>query len=212
MAGTTETKKKKKITDLFFKVEEIPDAATASAPVPETAGLPAQEDAEIKEQLSAALSSANQPGYDYFEFAQAAESMISLIPAEALRYQSTFASAKVQGVTAEKLLSSAQYYLNVLKKKETEFDQALEDHTQQAVTAKMDAISKVNADMLAKAEQIRKINEEINTLQTQKTAMTNEVSDSQTKIAQTRNNFGATMKLFVDRISSDMEKIKTYLK
>ena len=218
MAPTAD-KKKKKISEFFFKVENVPDTSTISAaPTPVTPavtipGLPvAHEDAKIKEQLSSALALANMEGYDYFEFAQAVEAQTAIIPSEAVRFQSAFASAKVMGVTADKLLSSNQHYLDVLKKKEDEFNQALEGHKSEAITAKTEAIAKMDKDMQDKLAQIQKINEEINALQQQKTAMTNEISQSQSEIAQVKNNFDATMRVFVDRINSDKEKIKTYLK
>jgi hypothetical protein len=49
-------------------------------------------------------------------------------------------------------------------------------------------------------------------MQQQRTAMANEISKSQAEIAQVENNFNATLKVFTGRISSDIEKIKTYLK
>jgi chromosome segregation ATPase len=212
--ATTEKKRKGKITDLFFKVEEIPESAPAPiATEPHYIGLPqAQEDAKIKEQLAAALESANVEGFDYFEFAQALEAQTTLIPSEAQRFQTIYATAKVMGVTPDKLISSAQHYLDVLKKKEDEFKQALEGHRSEAVTAKEEGMKKIDTDMLALNDQIRKINENINAMQQQRTAMANEISKSQAEIAQVENNFNATLKVFTGRISSDIEKIKTYLK
>ena len=123
--ATTEKKRKSKITDLFFKVEEVPESAPPIATESHyVTGLPqAQEDAKIKEQLADALASANMEGFDYFEFAQALEAQTTLIPSEAQRFQTIYATAKVMGVTPDKLISSAQHYLDVLKKKEDVFEQ-----------------------------------------------------------------------------------------
>lgn len=213
----------KGISNLFFKVEEDKTEAPAKVetPVPQavaqfaastSASTPAVEDAEIKKQLTAALEAANQSGYDYFEMAQSIEAQAAIIPSEALRFQSTFATVAPMGVTPEKLIDSAQYYLLILKGKEDEFNKTVEAHLAQSVTSKEKDVTQFDADMQNKSEQIKKLTEEINALQQQKTSIINEVSSNKAKIDQVKNNFNATMKVFVDRINSDIEKIKMYLK
>jgi predicted nucleic acid-binding Zn-ribbon protein len=143
--------------------------------------------------------------------AKSIEAQASIIPSESLRFQSTFATVSSMGVTPEKLITSAEYYLTVLKKKEDEFNKTLEQHMSEAVTSKENETKKFDADMLAKSEQIKQLTADINTLQQQKTAILNEVSSSRAQIEQVKNNFYATMKVFVDRINSDIGKIKSYL-
>jgi hypothetical protein len=215
----------KGIMNLFFKVEDDGKESSkkdekvsvpaqpqfaSSAPAP-LSSMAAQEDATIKKQLADALEAANQPGYDYFEMAKSIEAQASIIPSEGLRFQSTFATVSSMGVTPEKLITSAEYYLTVLKKKEDEFNKTLEQHMSEAVTSKENETKKFDADMLAKSEQIKQLTADINTMQQQKTAILNEVSSSRAQIEQVKNNFYATMKVFVDRINSDIGKIKSYL-
>jgi len=215
----------KGLMNLFFKVEDdgkdsketpiIPAqpqfASSAPSAVASLPSMAAQEDATIKKQLADALEAANQPGYDYFELAKAIEALASILPSEAQRFQSSFASVASMGVTPEKLLSSAEFYLSVLKKKEDEFNKTVEQHMAEAVTAREDEAKKYDADMVSKGEQIKKLTEEINAMQQSKTAIINEISSNRAQIEQVKNNFSATMKVFVDRINSDMGKIKTYL-
>lgn len=204
------------ILDLFVKVEDDSvsekkvekQASPVSSTMPSSIG---QEDNEIKQQLAEALEKANMEGYDYFEFARSVDAQATLIPAEALRFQSTFAVATSMGLSADKLVSSAQYYLDVLKKKENEFNKALDGHAQSAVTAKEEQIASIDQNMQAKAEEIKKITEEINALQQQKTTMMNEISSAKLEIDRVKNNFYATLKIFTSRISSDIEKMKSYL-
>jgi hypothetical protein len=215
------------IMNLFFKVEDtendsikkkdekIPPQVqpqfAPSAPAPLSA-MVTQEDATIKKQLAEALEEANQPGYDYFEMAKSIEAQASIIPSESLRFQSTFATISSMGITPDKLVTSAEYYLTVLKKKEDEFNKTLEQHMSTAVTSKEEGAKKFDADMLAKSEQIKQLTADINTMQQQKTAILNEISSSRAQIEQVKNNFYATMKVFVDRINADIGKIKSYLK
>jgi hypothetical protein len=215
----------KNILGFFVKVEDdAKDPPTKAQPQQSAQSMPqfaastgagvpvaAQEDAAIKQQLAEALEQANQPGYDYFELAQAVQAQASFIPSEELRFQSTAAAVASLGVTPDKLLSSAQYYLSVLKKKEDEFARTLEAHTKETVTSREDEAKRFDADMQAKADQIKKLTEDINGLQAQKAAIINEIAASRTKIDQVRNNFAATMKVFVDRINSDIDKMKKYL-
>lgn len=207
------------IASLFFKVEknepvEAAPVVQAVAPVAaasSASAVIAREDAEIKKQLTIALEQANQAGYDYFEFAQAIEAQASIIPAEAVRFQASYAAAATMGTTVDKLLSSAQFYLSVLKGKEDEFNKTVEQHMAEAVTSREQELTQFDGDMQAKADEIRKLTEEINALQQKKTALINEVSVSKSQIEQVKNNFSATMRVFVDKINADIEKIKQYL-
>lgn len=207
------------IASLFFKVEknepvEAVPVIQAVAPVAaasSASAVIAREDAEIKKQLTIALEQANQAGYDYFEFAQAIEAQASIIPAEAVRFQASYAAAATMGTTVDKLLSSAQFYLSVLKGKEDEFNKTVEQHMAEAVTSREQELTQFDGDMQAKADEIRKLTEEINALQQKKTALINEVSVSKSQIEQVKNNFSATMRVFVDKINADIEKIKQYL-
>lgn len=210
-----------KFAGLFVKIEDDKAPVQTPAPVtpqvaftaPITPASAGQEDAEIKQQLAQALEEANQPGYDYFELAQSIKAQENIIPSESLRFQASFATASAMGpsVTPDKLIDSAKFYLTVLKKKEDDFNAALEKHVQETVTSKQDDINKYDSDMQGKAAQIKQLTEEINAIQAQKTAITNEISDSKSKIDQVRNNFFASMKVFTDKINSDIEKIKQYL-
>jgi chromosome segregation ATPase len=214
---------KKNVLDLFFKVEDDKKetAKTPSATptvdfapstfTPTSVSSIGQEDAEIKKQLADALEKANLEGYDYFEFAKALEAQTAIIPSEALRFQSSFAMANSMGVTVEKLLSSAQHYMDVLQSKQDEFSKALEQHTGNAVLSKEQSIKDLDTQMQAKAAEIQKITTEINQMQQNKTTLINEIGAAKAEIDKVRNNFTATLQVFTNRIGGDINKIKTYL-
>jgi uncharacterized protein YoxC len=206
---------------LFFKV--VPDTNTKTpAPVQSqpvatpsmgrVGSMVGQEDQKIKEQLAKALDDANKPGFDYFEFAQALQAQESLIPAEAMRFQSVYMVAKSMGVTIDVLVRTANEYLDVLKKKETEFLTALQSHIGTDITGKEQSMSGIDKQIQDKSDQIRKLNEEMNTLQQQKVAMQNEVSTSKAEVEKIKNNFYATLQVFQGKITTDIQKINQYLK
>ncbi len=212
------------LMNLFVKVEDdgkgkeevkpsqkSPSPPVASIPVSSISSI-GQEDAQIKKQLGEALEKANQQGYDYFEFAQSVDALIATLPSEELRFRTAFTVVSSTGVSAEKLLSSAQFYLDILKGEENKFKTAVDQHAGNSVEAKERSVQKMDADMQAKTDQIRKLTEEINALQKQKTDTLNEVAGAKAEIEKVRNNFAATMKIFTSRISGDIDKIKSYLK
>jgi uncharacterized protein (UPF0335 family) len=204
----------KKLLDFFIKVEDDKPAQETKTPAPTVVSSISsigQEDSEIKKQLVDALEKANMEGYDYFEFARAVDSQANIVPSEELRYKTSFAMASSMGVTTDKLVSSADFYLSILKKKEDEFNTAMEQHSNSAIVSKEASIKKYDADMLSLSDQIKKITEQINALQQQKTAMSNDISSAKSEIEKVKNNFYATLKIFTGRITTDVEKIKAYL-
>ena len=212
------------IGGLFFKtvddeVTQTTSQQTVSASQPtvqqtqinQPQSIVGQEDKEIKQQLLDALEKANLPGYDYFEFIKAIDAQATIIPSEAMRFQSSFAMASTMGVSVQTLLSSAQHYIEILSTKEKEFISALEKHSTDAVGGKEGQISSIDSEMQKKAEQIQQLTQDINVLQEQKTALTNEISSNRIKIDTVKNNFYATLKTINDRIVNDINKIKQYL-
>jgi archaellum component FlaC len=136
----------------------------------------------------------------------------ALIPAEAQRFQLVFTTVKTMGVTVDTLLKTANTYLDVLKKKETEFLGALESHVSSEITGKEEAMNGIDKQIADKAELIRKLNDEMNAMQQQKVAMQNEVSTARSEIEKIKNNFYATLQVFTGKISTDVQKINQYLK
>jgi chromosome segregation ATPase len=209
------------IGSLFFKISEEEQTAPiqqqsqtqqpVQSPIQPSQSIVGQEDKEIKQQLLDALEKANMPGYDYFEFIKAIDAQMSIIPSEAMRFQSTFAVASTMGVNVETLLSSAQHYLGILTEKEKEFLTAMDKHAVDAVGGKEGQIQSIDSEMQKKAQQIQQLTQDINELQQQKTVLTNEISTNKIKIDTVKNNFFATLKTITDRIKNDVEKIKQYL-
>lgn len=212
----------KKLMNMFFKVVDDEEKVektipqSPSVPLPVTPNMtasaaPIQEDMEIKKQLADALEKANVEGYDYFELVKTVDAQAAIIPSEALRFQASYASATVMGVTVDKLISSAQFYLSILSKKEEEFKGTVAEHLNKTVTSKEDGIKRIDEEMQQKAEKIKAMTDEINAIQQKKTEMVNEISSNRAQIEQINNRFYATYKVFTDKITSDIEKIKTYL-
>jgi hypothetical protein len=218
--------KKFSLKGLFFEETETGSETTdtpvseksapTARPVPQSAAsgpisAGGIEDPQIRDSLLKALEDANQEGYDYFEFAKAVEQQKSFVESEQIRFQTTHAAASVMGVTPEKLVGSAQFYLGILNQKEKEFLTALDQNKLSQVDQKKKEIQTIEANIAQRAEQINRLTQEINDLQQKKVRIAGELSASEQKIETVRGNFYSTLKAIVGRVSADIEKIKKYL-
>jgi hypothetical protein len=168
-------------------------------------------DTAIAENLANALEEANIDGYDYFEYAKTLEALSATIPSEQVRYQTAFASAGVMGATKEKLIETAQHYTNILNEQGEKFSGFVAQQIEQNVTSKESGLTQIDSSIQEKAELIQKLTQEINELTQQKTEIANEVAENKIKIERVQNDFAATLKVFLNKIKKDMDKISTYI-
>ena len=75
--------------------------------------------------LLQAMEANNLDGFDYLEYKQSLHNLAKMPMDEQTRYQSAFAAASTMGATPAKLVKTAHFYLDVLKKEEAKFAQAL---------------------------------------------------------------------------------------
>ena len=200
-----EEEKKVPVQETEAPVEEVKEVAPA---VDASSG---QHNQGIAETLAKALEEANIEGYDYFEFAKTLEALKPNMPAEQVLYQTAYASGSVMGVTKDKLVQTAQHYLDVLSQKQKEFNLAVNKQTEDTVTSKEQHVSEIEEQIKSKAEQIQALTDEINQLSSQKTEANNEISANKVKIEQVKNDFAATLQAFSTKINSDVQKIEKYL-
>lgn len=206
-----------KIAGLFFeKTESVSKEPMkqVSTPQPTVIAPPdptGKVNEDIQKSLLEALEKANLEGFDYFEYAKALDVLKTAIPAEQTRFQTAFATAAVMGVTKAKLLDTANHYLNALKTKESEFTKVVSEKIKNDVTGLEAQLPELQKSIQVKAEQIQKLTEEINAVQAKSTEITNQISENKIKIERVQNDFASTLKIIVDKIGSDIQKIQTYL-
>lgn len=188
--------------------EEVSKPQEASMEMRASSG---QQNENIAESLAKSLEEANLEGYDYFEFAKTLEALKPTMPAEQTLYQTAFASGSVMGATKDKLIQTAQHYLDILGKKQEEFGIAVQQQTEATVTSKEQELATMDEQIKDRADKIQALTDEINAMTNQKTEMVNEISANKVKIEQVKNDFAATLQVFVSKISRDMERIEKYL-
>ena len=164
------------------------------------------------EVLAKAMEAANQEGFDYFEFKQALANLKNVPMDDATRFKSAFAMSQAMGVTADKLLNSANHYLDVLKNEQTKFVKAAENQRQAQVGNKQTQADNLEAVMRQKAEQIKQLTAEIAQHGKEVETIKSDISQAVVKVEQTSRDFEATYQLLVGQIQGDVSSMKNYLK
>lgn len=184
-------------------------APSVSAPMSSVGG---QVNDKFFEVLAKAMEAANQEGFDYFEFKQALANLKNVPMDDATRFKSAFAMSQAMGVTADKLVTSATYYLDVLKNEQTKFVQAAANQRQAQVGNKQAQADNLEAVMRQKAEQIKQLTAEIEQHRKEVEAIKSDISQATVKVEQTARDFEATYQLLVGQIQADVNSMKSYLK
>lgn len=146
-------------------------------------------DPKFVEVLLKAIEANNLEGFDYLEFKQSLQNLSNVQMDEKTRYQSAFAMAKTMGATPSKLVNSAQHYINVLKKEEAKFSDALQNQRKKQVHDRENGIKQKERLIIEKQKKIEQLQKEIEadtkSLEADRTA----INQSLAKVETTKNGF-----------------------
>jgi predicted nucleic acid-binding Zn-ribbon protein len=101
--------------------------------------------------------------------------------------------------------------MDILKNEAGKFEATMASVVKNNITSKETQIKDIDDETQKKTDEIKRLTDEINELQSQKGTVSNEISQQKAKVEQAQNNFGATLKVFIDKINTDLGKIKKYL-
>ena len=197
----------KKILSAFVEVNPPDARPAASDNIPSVVAPPQQTpstDSRMVEYFDKLFSDANIPGPDYFEFSKMVAAL-KAVPDELTRYSAAFVGLQAQGLTKEKLLSTAQEYLKVLDTDADHFHSTVEAALQEKVQNK-----KAGAE--EKTTRIQTLTKEINELQSQIAALQAEIMDSEQKITGRSGDYTTESTARKQQIAADIEKIKQYIR
>jgi hypothetical protein len=162
----------------------------------------------IFNSLTKAISDANLPGEDYLEFVDALQAMKDIPLEETIKMQTVLATLSSRGLTAQKIIETADYYLKVLERERDKFKEATAQQTQGKVDNRQKQIKSLEEDNQKKADQIKTLTDEINHNNQQMVQIKKEIEDADIKIKSTENNFNVTYENLANQIISKVEKIK----
>jgi len=183
----------------------IKNQKTETPPSPPSKG---EVNEQIFSSLTKAISDANLPGEDYLEFVSALQAMKSIELAESVKMQTVLATLSIKGLTVQKIVESADYYMKVLENEKDKFKQAMIQQTQGKVDEKQKQIKSLEEANLLKADQIKKLTDEINYNAEQIEKIKKDITDADHKIKTTENNFYVTYDYVANQIINNVEKIK----
>lgn len=159
-----------------------------------------------------ALEKNNIDGFDYIEYKQALSALAALDMDEATAFKSAFATATTMGLTRDKLLKTAQFYLEILQKEKSQFEQAVRQQVQRQVAGKEQQAKNYKKSIDTKKQQIENLKEQILDHQAKITQLLDEIEGAKGKIAATKQNFDTTFDLIEGAVKSDIDKIQVYIK
>lgn len=149
------------------------------------------------------MQAANLPGPDYFEFNSMVSAM-SMIPDEKARYIAAYAGLQAQGLSLEKLNSSAGQYLTVLDEDAANFRKTLNQ-------AEIDKVNKLKLEVQSHKDKIAALTEEIRQLDAAIKQMESEVQENESKLHQNAQGYELEYEKMRQEILQQLEKIKSYL-
>ncbi len=167
---------------------------------------------QFTEILFKAMEQQNLDGFDYLEYKQSLRSLEKMPMDEKTRFQSAFAMAQTMGASPEKLIQTAQHYLDVLKNEENKFEKALASQKQKQIGSKESQLKKLQQVIQEKNERIKELTLEIQGHQKEITVLKDKIGDAVVKVETTKNDFLASYEALVKQIVNDMANMKNYLK
>ncbi len=186
---------------------------TSTQPVtPAESSRPGQVSDKFMTILFGAMDKNNLDGFDYLEFKNSLNSLKKVQQTdEATRFKSAYAMAQTMGVTKEKLLQTAEHYMNVLLQEERKFEQALDANMQKQVGTKEQRIKALAEDIKAKQAQIEKLRAVIEKSKAEHQKLKSGIQDAKTKIENTKADFIASYEAIRGQIKRDADRIREYL-
>ena len=189
-------------------------ASTGKAPTiaESKEGAPGRVKKKFMEVLLRAMEANNIEGFDYLEYKQSLNSLQKMPMDEKTRYQSALAMAQTMGGNPDQLVKTAQHYVDVLKREEDKFEEALANQMSTQVDSKKQEIKKLEETIASKAQKIKELTKQIENHQQKQELLSKEIKEASEKVASTKNDFIASYNSLVSQIQEDMDNIQQYLK
>lgn len=188
-----------------------PIPATASPSASSSPRTQAGIDEAILSKLKQTLQENNRPGFDFLEFQASLAALEKVVPDEATRYRSAFATAATMGVTVPVLMESAQAYRDLLKREQQEFERELQARQKQDVGNKQTEIERIRKDIQTASETIQRLTREIAEGQAKAQALQTQLDDATSKLTRARDRFESTVQHLDAEMLQQQKQIQTLL-
>lgn len=203
----------KRILSTFVELDEDAEKksekTTASAPVSRNTDAVTSTSTVVfasdkfKVYFDNLFKETNFPGPDYFEFSRMIEAM-SAIPDEKTRFISAYAGLSLQGLDKDKLVKTANQYLQMVDNDARNFQSTVDKALQEKVIGK-------KKEMESTARRIQELAKEINDLNAKMEAFTNDIRENEEKIHSNANTYKQESDNMKNKITQDIQKINQYI-
>jgi uncharacterized protein with von Willebrand factor type A (vWA) domain len=212
----------KKAMGVFVEFEEDPISPstrhTSSSPqmnMPNIQNISLHKNPEelqkFDQHFSNLFDKANLPGPDYYEFWKTMQTLEAHIVDEKARMAATYASLAIQGLTKEKLISSATQYTIMLQADRAEFEKAAKTKELSDVDGRKVMVVEHENKIKKNSEMIQALTKEITESQVQITTLKTDIDAAEQKIVNNQQHYLVAQSAMLNQIESDITKIKTNL-
>lgn len=199
----------KRLLSTFVELDETeekkPDAPAAGrAPdaVASTSSVVFASD-KFKAYFDNLFQESNMPGPDYYEYSRMIEAM-SAISDEKTRFVSAYAGLSLQGLDKDKLIKTANQYLQVVDTDARNFNSTVEKAMQEKVVGK-------KKEMEDKAKRIQDLTREISELSQKLESIRSEIQENEQKIQANARTYTHESDTLKNKINQDIQKINQYI-
>jgi len=188
-------------------------SAPAAAPAKASRQASGSEgvDPKLMSQLRQTIQENNLPGFDYFEFQASLAALETVIPDEATRFRSAYATAATMGLTVPKLLETAQWYRDLLKKETEDFEKEFKTKEAAQVGGKGNEIEELRKGIQTASETIARLTKEIGDAQARMQSLEAAQLESKAKLERAHERFHTTVKTLDAEIAQNQTLIQTFL-
>jgi uncharacterized coiled-coil protein SlyX len=154
---------------------------------------------------------ANLPGPDYYEFWKMMETLEPHIKEERTRLSATYASLAVQGLTKEKLVTTAEKYKTIVQEDKNCFEKAAHEKSESEIGHKRRQLAQLEETIAQQTETIRKLTQEITEAQAAIGTLSGAIAEEEQKLMQNKQGYVLACDAMLQKITDDINKIKTTL-
>ena len=200
----------KRILSAFVELDEKPESQAARQAAPErnadavtSTSTVVFASEKFKIYFDNLFKESNLPGPDYYEFTRMIEAM-NAISDEKTRFVSAYAGLSLQGLDKNKLVSTANQYLQVIDNDAKNFNGTVEKAMQEKVVGK-------KKELEEKSRRIQELTKEINDLTMKLDVINSDIRDNEQKITANAGTYKQESDNIKNKISQDIQKINQYI-
>ena len=173
-----------------------------------------EEKSKFIDILFKAIEQANIEGYDYLEFKQSINNLKkqNLGNDEKQLFITAYTLAKTMNVDKDSLLKSANHYMQVLENENLRFNESLNNSAKVKLAEREEKLKKLESILQKEKVQLQELQKKIQAHEKQIVNLKEELQQAGQKVKKIKSGFKKALSEISSQISSDVEKIKTYIK